>query len=331
VGFSVKPDRKRKEETEAMASADKAEYVWMDGKIVPWAEATIHVSSEAVLRAASIFEGMRAYWSDKDKELYIFKNAEHLKRLRQSAKILRLSIPFSDAELTTGFVELLRKLEFKDGVHFRPVVYFDEGEPYSWKPEDISTRVFVLAFSRPHAASISSGMKSCVSTWRRNSDNASPSRLKAAANYHNSRLASVEAKLNGFGTPILLNDRGEVAESPGSCFMMVRDGVVITPPVTSDILESITRTTLIALYRDELRVPVVEREIDRTELYIADETFFCGSGHEVQPIISIDHYAVGDGKVGPLTRKVQELYFDIAKGNVAKYRQWLTPVYGNKR
>jgi branched-chain amino acid aminotransferase len=125
----------------------------------------------------------------------------------------------------------------------------------------------------------------------------------------------------------MLNDRGEVAESPGSCFMMVRDGRVITPPVNADILESITRATLIQLYRDELGVMVEERGIDRSELYIADEAFFCGSGAEVQPIVSVDHYDVGDGKVGPLTRRIQTLYFDIAKGKVAKYRRWLTPVY----
>jgi branched-chain amino acid aminotransferase len=307
--------------------SSSADYVWMDGKTVLWAEATIHVSSEAVLRGASIFEGMRAYWNETSEELHIFKNAEHLRRLRQSAKIMRLSIPFSDEELTRGFVQLLQKNRFTDGVHFRPVVYFDQGEPYSWKPEEITTRVFVLAFSRPHSPSITKGIRSCTSTWRRNSDLASPSRLKAASNYHNSRLALVEARLNGFGAPIMLNDRGEVAESPGSCFMMIRDGVVITPPVTADILESITRTSLIHLFRDELGVAVVERDVDRSEVYIADEAFFCGSGAEVLPILSVDHYPVGDEKVGPLTRKIQHLYFEIAKGNVEKYRGWLTPVY----
>ena len=311
-----------------MAEPNKADFVWMDGKVVPWADATIHVSSEAVLRGASIFEGMRAYWNDEAKELFIFKNAEHLLRLRRSAKIMRLTVPFTDEELTKGFIDLLRALKYRDSVHFRPVAYFDEGEPYAWMPEEITSRIFVLAFSRPHLASVQKGIKSCISTWRRNSDNASPSRLKASANYHNSRFANVEAKINGFGTPIMLNDRGEVSESPGSCFMMVRDGVVITPPVTADILESITRATLIDLFRDELGVSVIERDIDRTEVYVADEAFFCGSGHEVQPIISVDHYPVGEGTVGPLTRKIQTLYFDIAKGNVAKYRKWLTPVYG---
>ncbi len=308
--------------------ADRADYVWMDGKIVPWAEAKVHVSADTVLRGGNIFEGMRAYWSEAERELYIFRNAEHLKRPRQSAKIMRMSIAYSDAQLTAGFIELLRKNRFTEGVHFRPVVYFGEGEAYGFKPEEVHNGVFVLAYSRPYAKSITTGIHSCTSTWRRNSDVSSPSRLKAAANYHNSRLATVEARLNGFGVPIMLNDRGEVAESPGSCFMMVRDGVLVTPPVTADILESITRATLIQLARDELGLQVLERDIDRSEVYIADEAFFCGSGAEVLPIVSVDHYPVGEGKVGPLTKAIQDLYFRVAKGGVPKYRHWLTPVYG---
>jgi len=310
--------------------ADRADFVWMDGKIVPWDQGRVHVSAETVLRGANIFEGMRAYWNAEEKELYIFKNAEHLRRLRQSAKIMRMTIAYSDEELTEAFVELIRANRFQEGVHFRPVVYFGEGESYAWEPDKIHNGVFILAFARPHTKKIYTGIDSCVSTWRRNSDTASPSRVKAAANYHNSRLAQVEAKMNGFDTPIMLNDRGEVAESPGSCFMMVRDGTVITPPVTADILESITRATLIQLFRDELKVPVVERDIDRTELYIADETFFCGSGAEVLPIVSVDKYPVGTGAVGPLTKAMQTLYFDIAQGAVDKYRHWLLPVYRNQ-
>jgi len=308
---------------------ETADFVWMDGAIVPWGEAKIHVSANTVLRGANVFEGMRAYWNEEEKELYIFKNAEHLRRLRQSAKIMRMSIAYDDAQLTAAFVELLRANRFKGGVHFRPVVYFDQGAPDALQPEEIRTGVFVLAFSRPHTAAVTAGIKSCTSSWRRNSDVASPSRVKAAANYHNSRLANVEARMNGFGTPIMLNERGKVSESPVSCFMMIRDGTVITPPVTADILESITRATLIQLCRDELGVPVVEREVDRTETYICDEAFFCGSGAEITPIVSIDHYPVGDGKVGQLTKRMQKIYFDIVEGRVEKYRRWLIPVYGN--
>ena len=307
--------------------AKRADFVWMDGEIVAWENAKIHVSTETVIRGENVFEGMRAYWNEDERELYIFKNAEHLRRLRQSAKIMRMAIPYSDEQLTEAFIGLIRHNKFVEGVHFRPVVYFAEGEPNYYKPEEIRTGVFVLAFSRPHANTIYSGIHSCVSTWRRNSDLASPSRIKSAANYHNSRLANVEARINGYGTPIMLNDRGKVAESPGSCIMLVRDGVVITPPVTADILEGITRSTLIELFAKELGLKVQERDIDRTETYLADEAFFCGSGQEVTPILSIDHYPLGSGQVGTVTKKIQALYFDIAKGKVTKYRHWLLPVY----
>lgn len=307
--------------------ASTADFVWMDGHVVPWADARIHVSADALLRGANIFEGMRAYWNADERQLYIFKNAEHLRRLRQSAKIMRMSIPYSDEELTQGFLDLIRANRFTDNVHFRPVVYFDNGEPNAWEPSEIRTGVFVLAYSRPPSPSSKKGIQSCVSSWRRNSDNASPSRIKAAGNYHNSRLAHVDARIKGFGAPIMLNDRGEVAESPSSCFMMVRDGVVITPPVSADILESITRDTLIELYRKELGLEVVERDVDRTELYIADEAFFCGSGAEVVPIVGIDHYPVGDGAVGPLTTRMQDLYSRIVVDKAGPYAKWLLPVY----
>jgi branched-chain amino acid aminotransferase len=208
------------------------------------------------------------------------------------------------------------------------VAYFAEGELTDYLPEEIRTGMFILAFSKPTTKAVTQGVRSCVSTWRRNSDLASPSRIKSGANYHNSRLAYIDARLNGFQVPILLNEAGKVAEGPGACFMMVRKGKLITPPVTADILESITRDTLIEVAQAELGLEVVERDIDRTELYVCDEAFFCGSGHEVSPINSIDHYPVGAGEPGPITRQLQKLYFDVVTGALPKYRHWLTPVYG---
>ena len=307
--------------------AKSAEYVWLDGKIVPWADATIHVSCEAVLRGETVFEGERAYWSDDDDQLYIFRHAEHMKRLGQSARIMRMTNPYSTEEMTTACKDLIAANGYKESVHFRPVVYFAEGDGNQYKPDEIRTGVFILAFARPSPKSIFEGVRSCVSTWQRNSDLASPSRIKSSGNYHNSRLALVDARIKGYGNPIMLNSRGKVAESPNSCFMMVRDGVVITPPVYADILESITRLTLIQLFREVLGVEVIEREVDRTELYICDEAFFCGSGAEVVPITSIDDYEVGEGGVGAVTKSVQDLYFEVAKGAHPKYRHWLTPVY----
>jgi branched-chain amino acid aminotransferase len=268
---------------------------------------------------------VRAYGGDGD--LYIFKNQEHLDRLRQSTRIMRMSIPYSDRELTSAFRELLRVNGFRDNVHFRPTVYFGEGESNQFDPSEIRTGMFCIANRRPHGKSVLEGVKSCTSTWRRNSDLSTPSRVKAAGNYHNSRLAHVEARLNGFSSPLMLNERGKVAEGPSSCFMMIRNDRIVTPPVTSDILESITRQTIIDLCRDDLGLEVIEREIDRTEVYIADEAFFCGSGSEVTPMLSLDHYPLGTGGVGPITKRIQQYYFDVTAGRIAKYRHWLTPVY----
>ena len=308
-----------------------APFAWLDGKLVPWEQATLHIATECVLRGENVFEGERAYWSEAEQDLFVFRHAEHIARLRQGARIMRMTIPYTDAEIETACMSLIRACNYRGNVHFRPVAYFAEGELTDYLPEEIRTGMFILAFSKPTTKAVTQGVRSCVSTWRRNSDLASPSRIKSGANYHNSRLAYIDARLNGFQVPILLNEAGKVAEGPGACFMMVRKGKLITPPVTADILESITRDTLIELAQAELGLEVLERDIDRTELYICDEAFFCGSGHEVSPINSIDHYPVGAGEPGPITRRLQQLYFDVVTGAVPKYRHWLTPVYGAAR
>ena len=311
--------------------AKTAPFAWLDGKLVPWEQATLHIATECVLRGENVFEGERAYWSEAEQELFVFRHAEHIARLRQGARIMRMTIPYTDAEIETACLSLIRACNYRGNVHFRPVAYFAEGELTDYLPEEIRTGMFILAFSKPTTKSVTHGVRSCVSTWRRNSDLASPSRIKSGANYHNSRLAYIDARLNGFQVPILLNEAGKVAEGPGACFMMVRKGKLITPPVTADILESITRDTLIELAQAELGLEVLERDIDRTELYVCDEAFFCGSGHEVSPINAIDHYPVGAGEPGPITRRLQQLYFDVVTGAVPKYRHWLTPVYGAAR
>ncbi|PWS35596.1 branched-chain amino acid aminotransferase [Falsiroseomonas bella] len=308
--------------------AKSAPFVWLDGKLVSWEQATMHVATECVLRGENVFEGIRAYWSEAEQELFLFRHADHIARLRQGAKIMRMTIPYSDTEIEAASLELIRACGYSGQVHYRPVAYFDMGNLTDYLPSEIRTGMFILAFSMPTTKAVHEGVASCVSTWRRNSDLASPSRIKAGSNYHNSRLAYIDARLNGFQIPILLNEAGKVAEGPGACFMMVRHGKLITPPVTADILESITRETLIELARAELGLEVIERDIDRTELYICDEAFFCGSGHEVTPINSVDRYEVGDGKPGPLTRRIQKLYFDVVSGAVPQYRHWLRPVLG---
>ncbi len=306
---------------------EHARYVWFDGAIVPWEEARVHVSTAAVLRGANVFEGVRAYWNADERELYIFRDAAHMARLWNSAKIMRMSPPWTQEELSEAEVAVLRANAFEGTVWFRLTLYVGEGEERGGSDGQVRIGGFILPRLSPRSKGVSAGVDSCVSTWTRIGDASVPPRVKAGANYHNASLAWMEARLAGYsGQPIMLNERGKVAEGPGACLMMVRDGRLVTPPVTSNILESITRATLLELARDA-GIPTQEREIDRTELYVADEAFFCGSGAEITPINSVDRYPVGTGRPGPLTRRLQDLYFSVVEGRVPRYRDWLTPVY----
>lgn len=301
-------------------------HVWFDGAIVPWEDARVHVSTATVLRGANVFEGIRAYWNADEHELYIFRNTEHLTRLWNSAKIMRMKVPWTAEQLIRAEIEVLRANAFKGTVWFRLTLYLGE-EERTGATETATVGGFILPRLSPHGKGVTEGVDSCVSTWTRITDASMPPRVKAGANYHNSGFAWMESYLGGYsGQPIMLNERGKVSEGPGACVVLVRGGRLVTPPVTANILESITRMTVLDLARDA-GIPAEEREVDRTELYIADEAFFCGSGAEILPINSVDHYPVGPGRPGPLTRRLQSVYFSVVEGRVARYRDWLTPVY----
>jgi branched-chain amino acid aminotransferase len=303
-------------------------YIWINGEYVRWEDAKIHVTTEAVGFGSAVFEGLRAYWNDSEQQLYVFKLEEHLKRLAQSMKMMRMTLEHSLEEIGEVCRELLVRNEFREDVHLRPTVYFGVGQVFfAYKPGTIDVGAYVVTAPRKSTLGTGKGIHACVSSWTRISDRDVPPRIKAAANYQNGRLAHVQAVEDGYDTAILLSELGKVAEGPGACIFLVRDGTAITPPVTGGILESITRTTLIQLFQDEMSVPVVEREVDRTELYIADEAFMCGSAYEVMPIFSVDRYQVGNGKVGPLTAQVQTEYDNVIRGKNPKYMDWLTPVH----
>jgi len=223
------------------------------------------------------------------------------------------------------FIELLRKNEFKEDVHARHVACLEGFGHFSAK-EPVG--IHIVAQARGRGYDVENGIRCAVSSWLRINDNSIPPRIKAGANYQNSRLATLHAKEDGYDQPILLNSNGKVAEGPGACLFIVRRGVVATPTVTAGILESVTRTTLLELFPSELKIQVQEREIDRTELYVLEEAFFCGSGAEITPVVSIDKFPVGDGNPGPITRQIQEVYFDIVRGNNPKYIKWCTSIYG---
>jgi branched-chain amino acid aminotransferase len=303
-------------------------YIWMNGEYIPWDDAKIHVITEAVAFGSSVFEGLRAYWNDSEQQLYIFRLEEHLKRLGQSTMMMRMTLEHSLEEIGEVCRELLVRNGLREDVHLRPSVYFGIGQHFfPYRAGTVEVGAYVVAGPRKSTLGTDEGISACVSSWTRISDRDLPPRIKAAANYQNGRLAHVQAVEDGYDTAILLTGLGKVAEGPGACIFLVRDGTAITPPVTGGILESITRTTLIQLFEDEMSVPVVEREVDRTELYIADEVFMCGSAYEVMPIFSVDRYQVGDGKVGPLTAQLETEYEKVIRGQNPKYTEWLLPVY----
>lgn len=310
---------------------EAVKFAWMNGQFMPWEDTKVHVVSSCVIEGSSVFEGVRAYWSESRGELYLFKADEHLRRLYQSARIMRMSPGYTASQLKSVCVQLLRRNNYREDVHLRPAIYFGVGQHiFAHAPDKIDTGVYVVAAPRKSQLGSGSGLHVCVSSWRRISDADSPPRIKIAANYHNGRLAATQAAVDGYDGAILLDDRGKIAEGPAACVFLVRDGVAITPPVTSGILESITRSTVIELLEGELSVPVVEREVDRTELYVADEIFLCGTAMEVIPVLSADRYVVSDGKVGDLTDRIQHFYERIVRGEDPRYKDSLLPVYASE-
>jgi branched-chain amino acid aminotransferase len=302
----------------------------MDGRLVPWEEATVHASRLGWSTIGGVFEGIKAYWNAGEGELYGWQLAEHYQRFAVSMRLERMQPEFSPDQLVAASAALLRANECRTDTYVRPLAWHMDA---TWFGDLRDSRTGIVITTAPFTSVLGSGkaIRACVSSWTRVGDNQLPPRAKCFSNYQNSRLALLEAAFNGFDQPILLNSQGKVTEGPASCLFMVRDGTVVTPSLTSGVLESITRTAVLRLCRDELGLPAVEREIDRTELYVADEVFYCGTGAEVTPVGEVDHYVVGSGGVGPLTARIERLFHDVVRGRHAGYAFWRTPVYATGR
>jgi branched-chain amino acid aminotransferase len=304
----------------------RPDYIWWNGKRRDWDECTVHVTELGWSTIGAVFEGIRAYTGDGAGELSIFRFREHLERLERSMRLVRLSLDYSLDELTEATVDLLRVNDVREDTYIRPLAYAKDtsGKRFAQLGNDAA----LLINTSPMASHLKSGLTQTarVSSWRRISEDVMPPRIKNLSNYRNSQLAGMEARLDGYDTAILLNHQGKVSEGPGACVMLVSGNTVITPDVGSGILESITRDALLVLCREVLGLEVVERGVDRTELYLADEVFTCGTAAEVTPIVSIDKYGIGDGTIGPVTRALESAFDDVLRGRDARYAHWRTAV-----
>ncbi|MCY4228161.1 MAG: branched-chain amino acid transaminase [Gammaproteobacteria bacterium] len=299
---------------------------FFEGDFVPIEEAKISITTHTLHYGTGCFAGIRANWNENKQQLYIFRVRDHFRRLLDSARFLYCDLPYDEEQLGSITAELMRREEFKQNVYIRPIVYKDEGVFRVWL-HDAKDKLAIFANPAGGYLRKTDGVSMCVSSWRRVDDTAIPARGKVNGSYVNSALAKSEAMLNGFDEAILLNQDGHVSEASAANFMIVRDGTLITPPITSNLLEGIVRRSIMELAGSELNVPVEEREIDRSELYIADEAFFCGTGVGMASIGSIDHRVVGNGKQGAITAKLDDLYRRVVIGEHDRYSHWLTPVY----
>lgn len=305
-------------------------YAYFKKQIVPLEEAKIGIMTHAFNYGTACFEGIRGNWNAKHGQMYLFRVADHYRRLRKSCKILGISLPYSDEELFDLTVRLAEKCGFEEDVYIRPLAY-KSSELVGVRMHNLEDDF--LIFVTPFGAylDIEKGARCCTSSWRRVDDLGIPARAKPTGIYLNSALAKTEAELNGFDEAIVLTHDGHVSEGSGENIFIVMDGRLITPPAHDNILVGITRDTVIRLAEEELGLQTIERAIDRSELYIADEVFMTGTAAHVTPIIEIDRRPVGTGEIGPISAKLQRLYFAACLGEIEKYAGWLTPAYSSAK
>ena len=297
-----------------------------EGRYVPLGEANVSIMTHAFLYGTAVFEGIRAYWNEEKGELYALKVREHMARIRNSARILLMQDPPSVDQLTAEALEVLRRNGFRQDAYVRPSFY-KSTQAIGVKLHGLEHRYYILAIPFGDYVDTTVGVKVGTVSWRRTADPAIPSRAKITGSYVNPAFSKSEAMLNGFDEALVLTQDGHVSEGSAENIFVIRDGVLLTPPVTDDILEGITRAGIMEICA-ELGLRVVERSIDRSEIYVADEAFFCGTGAQISPIVEVDRRPVGSGAVGPITKQVKDRYFDIVRGNVPAYAHWVTPVYG---
>ena len=307
-----------------MAASPMLDYAFFEGRIVPFAEAKISVGTHALQYGTGAFAGIRGYLDADGETINVFRLPDHATRLLNSAKLLRANLPFDRAGLAQTIVSLIERNAPRGDCYVRPFVYKSSVQ-LTPRLRGLDDELAIYMLSLGDYLDTSGGVKAIVSSWARVADNAIPGRGKLSGAYVNSALAKDEAEEKGADEAILLDGSGHVAEGSGCNLFVVRDGVLTTPPITGDILEGITRRSFLRFAQDE-GIPTEAREIDRSELYLAEEAFFCGTGVQVAPIASIDGRPVGDGAPGAITTRLRDIFFDAVRGRSDRYADWVTPV-----
>lgn len=309
-----------------MAQQGRPQYAFFNGEIVPIEKATISVMTHALHYGTAVFGGLRGYWNADEEQLYVMRPHDHFKRLLASANLMRMKFDYTPQDLTDILMELLRAENMRQNCYIRPLMY-KSTEMIGVRIHDVDDAFTMFALPFGRYVDNEEGAHVCFSSWMRIDDNAIPARGKISGSYANSSLIKSDAILAGYDEAITLNQDGHISEMSAANIFLVRDGKVITPAVSDNILEGITRRSIIQLLREELHIEVIERHVDRTEVYIADEVFMCGTGVQVAAITRVEHRNIGDGTMGEITQTIRNLYFDVVSGRVEKYRHWLAPVY----
>jgi branched-chain amino acid aminotransferase len=301
-------------------------FAFFKGGIVPYGEAKVGILTHTLNYGTGVFGGLRGYWNSDEGQLFLFKPHDHSRRLLESAKLMLMEIPFSEAEIVQFTIELLRTENYRTDCYVRPICYFAD-ETIGVRLHNLHAELAIVAIPFGSYVENEEGSHVTVSSWKRIDDNMIPARGKISGAYVNSAFIKTDAQRSGFDEAIVLNQDGHVAEGSAENFFLVRKGIISTPLITENILEGITRRTVMALLRDELHREVMERPLDRTEIYLADELFFCGTGVQIAAITAVDHRPIGTGRIGPVTSELRRIYFDVVRGRSPKYREFCTPVY----
>src|SRR5690242_13114092 len=303
-------------------------FAFFKGRIVPYSEARVGVLTHALNYGTGCFGGVRAYWNGDEQELFVFRPHDHFRRFLESTRLLDMQLPFSIADLTEACVTLLRAELYREDCYARPLAFYGD-ESIGVRLHNLTPELSIVALPYGKYVENEEGVHATISSWRRVDDNMIPARGKITGSYVNSAFAKTDAQRAGFDEAIVLNDDGHVSEASAANVFVLRRGTVLTPPVTENVLEGITRRTVIELLSGELGVPVVERPIDRSELTLSDEIFLCGTGVQIAAVTRLDHRPIGSGRMGPVVSALRTLYFDVVRGRRAEYRHWCHPVYAD--